>query len=384
MRIAFYSPLASHLELALARGGDPVFLHNLLETLRARGHDVRVVSEFNVRDLWKGRVPKRTVVSEARRIRAEGGKFAPDGWLVYGVSRTYPDLFGWWQRAPRYVLFSAHTWQSKRIPKAWRPPLTFAFKRSLARADAIVATRPASAERLRARGVPQARLLVRTFAAEIPDELPPQEVARQRLGLPAQAPVLLCTTRFTGPQEAKEGKTEMILDLLAMIPSLPESAVLVLVGDGAGRERIEREAADLIAAGRVRIFDPVPSKELSLFHAASDFYAYPHPLDRPWMSVLEAQAHGKPVVTMRKRSGELTVDDGRSGLLANDLVEFRQLAGALAADRGRCEAMGQAARRYVEDNHSMDVRADEIESLLGSPGPGGARRPRTQPSWSAP
>lgn len=364
MRIAFYSPLATHLDLALARGGDPVFLHNLLETFRRRGHDVTVVSSFNVRDLWKGRIPKRKLLAEARSIRAGIRDFRPDGWLVYGMSRTYPDLFGWWQRVPRYVLFSAHTWQSKALPKAWRPPLTFAFRRSLARADAVIATRPPAADRLRARGVPPSRLHVQTFATKVPTDLPSREQARSSLGLPLDARILLCTTRFTGPQEAKEGKTEMILSLLELVPSLPDSTLLVLVGDGAGRPRIEAEAAGLVSAGRVRIFDPVPSDELATFHAASDFYAYPHPLDRPWMSVLEAQAHGRPVVTMRTRSGEVTVDEGKTALLADDIEGFRGLVAELAADPARCDSMGRAAREYIERNHSIDVRAGQIEALL--------------------
>jgi glycosyltransferase involved in cell wall biosynthesis len=150
------------------------------------------------------------------------------------------------------------------------------------------------------------------------------------------------------------------------MPSLPESTLLVLVGDGAGRPRIEAKAAGLASAGRVRIFDPVRSDELAMFHAASDFYAYPHPLDRPWLSVLEAQAHGRPVVTMRTRSGELTVDEGKTALLADDFEGFRRLVAELAADPAHCDSMGRAAREYIERNHSIDVRAGQIEALLAS------------------
>jgi phosphatidyl-myo-inositol dimannoside synthase len=110
----------------------------------------------------------------------------------------------------------------------------------------------------------------------------------------------------------------------------------------------------------------VKSEELALFHGASDFYVYPHPLDRTWLSVLEAQAHGRAVVTMRTQSGEMTVDAGMTGLLANDIHEFRALVAGLLGDRDRCAAMGRAARRYIQRNHAIDVRAEQIEALLAS------------------
>jgi phosphatidylinositol alpha-1,6-mannosyltransferase len=366
MRIAFYSPRSTHMEHALAHGGDPIFLEALFGALRERGHEVEVASRLNVRDLWRRRLPTHRVLSEAIAIKRRMKRFSPNAWLIFNPSPTYPDLFGWWQRAPRYVLFSAHTWQSKRLPKAWRRPLALAFARSLAQADAVVTPRPATAIRLRARGVPPDRLHVHPVATTLPTDIPSQGDARRRFGLPTEAPVMLCTTRFTGPREAKEGKTEMILNLLELMPSLPESAVLVLVGDGPGRARIEAKAASIAPPGRVRIFGPVKSEELALFHGASDFYVYPHPLDRTWLSVLEAQAHGRAVVTMRTQSGEMTVDAGMTGLLANDIHEFRALVAGLLGDRDRCAAMGRAARRYIQRNHAIDVRAEQIEALLAS------------------
>jgi hypothetical protein len=35
VRIAFYSPRSSHLDLELSRGGDPAFLHGLVAALNA-------------------------------------------------------------------------------------------------------------------------------------------------------------------------------------------------------------------------------------------------------------------------------------------------------------------------------------------------------------
>jgi glycosyltransferase involved in cell wall biosynthesis len=365
MRIALHSPRSTYLEPALAHGGDPVFLGALLAALRERGHDVEVVSRTDVRQLWRRRLPARRFVAEAVAVTRRMRRFEPDAWLVYHPSPTYPDLFGWWQRCPRYVVFAAHTWRSKRLPRGWQRLLALAFARSIARADAMIALRPATAERLRAWGAPADRVHVHPHAVAIPRNVPPQDDARRRLGLPLDAAVLLCATRFTGPEdEHRGGKAKMISRLIRLVSALPGSAVLVLVGDGPGRPRIEAEAASLALTGRVRIFGAVPNAELGVFHAASDLYVYPHPDDRTWMSVLESQAHGRPVVTMRTPSGEMTVDDGASGLLADDLEEFREMVSRLVRERERCAAMGREARRFIERTHAIDVRAAQLEALL--------------------
>jgi glycosyltransferase involved in cell wall biosynthesis len=363
LRIAFYSPRASHLDLDLARGGDPIFLHALFDALRARGHEVRVASRLNVHDLWRGRLPLHSFVKEAVAVWREMRRFAPDGWLVYNPSRSYPDLLGWWQRPRRYVLFGAHTWQSARMPGRWRRPLAFAFRRCLRRADKVIATRPATAGRLSRMGVPAERLAVVPHAPRGWSDLPSREDARRRLGLPQGASVALCVSRFAGEEERKQLKTETVLDLVGCVEALPSDVVVVVAGDGPGRKRVE-EAAARAPADRIRLLGPVANDELEWLYAACDFYAYPNPLDRPWLTVLEAQACGRPVVTMRTGSAEVTVDEGGTGLLADDLDEFRDHITTLATNRELCASMGAAARAYFARNHSIEVRAEALERWL--------------------
>lgn len=366
LRIAFYSPRSSHLEPAVAHGGDPIFLGALLGALRARGHDVRVVSRLNVRDLWRGRVSPRRVAREALRVRREMRTFAPDGWLVYNPSRTYPDLFGWWQRPRRYVLLNAHTWQSRRMPARWRRPLEAAFRRSLRRADCVIAFRPATAARLRRYGVAEARLRVLPPGVGVPARLPARDDARRRLGVPAEACVFLVVSRLTGEDEASEQKTEAVLELLQAFRDLPGRPLLLVVGDGAGRARVE-QAVDALGLGeRVVLPGAVAHDDLAWYFAACDVYAYPDLLDRPRLAVLEAQASGRPVVALRSESAELTVQPGHSGLLAADLTEFQAQLAELAGDPARREAMGRAAREYVAARHSVDVRARQVEELLAA------------------
>jgi glycosyltransferase involved in cell wall biosynthesis len=365
MRIAFYSPQTSHLKPGLERGGDPIFLHDLFAELRRRGHEIEVISNLNVRQLWRGDVPARSLFAEAIAVRRKVKEFRPDAWLVYNPSRGHPDLFGWWQRPRRYVLLGASTHQSRRMRQPWCFFLAWSHRRSLRRADWVTAARPKTAERLHRHGVPTERLSVLPPAVAARERVPTQREARGLLDFPLDEPLVLCVSRFT-PLGSTQQKTEIVLQLLASVASLREKPLVVIVGDGPGRAEIEERASQIRPEGRVLLFPAVPNEDLVWFYAACDFYAYPDLIDLPRLSVLEAQACGRPVLTMRTASSELIVSDGCTGVLVRDLVEFRSRLGELVADRARREAMGRAAREYVVTQHSMEVRARQLEGFLES------------------
>jgi glycosyltransferase involved in cell wall biosynthesis len=348
-----------------------VVTKNLIDALTARGHRVEVVSHVDARDFYRGRRTARALVAEALAIRRRMHEFAPDAWLVYGPSVTYPDLFGWWQRPGRYVLYAAHRGKKERLPTRWRGLFVFAHRRSLARADAITVFRSASTLRLeQGRRSPEVHVLPpapRPWAS-----VPSRDEARRRLEVPVAAPVVLCLARF--PKRSKYGKTEMVITLLQHVASLPEDVILLLVGDeGPGRSRVENEIARLGLSRRVRLvgseerarlMGSISNENVPWFYAAADVYAYPHPLDQPWVSLVEAQACGCPVVTMRTQSAEVWIRHDETGLLAADADEFRSHLSALLSDPERRDRMGRAAYENIAAHHSMEHQMDRLEALL--------------------
>jgi glycosyltransferase involved in cell wall biosynthesis len=367
VRIAFYAPRASYLKPGFS--GDLVFVRNLLRGLEERGHELAVVSRLDVRDLLHGRLPFRRLLAEGRSIRRLAKRFAPDAWLVYGASVKHPDLFGWWQRPRRYVLFAAGLGNAERVPRPWRILFRLAHRRSLGEADEVVAYRPKSRDDLHSAGVDDDRLGVLPLAIDPWSDVPSREDARCRLGLPANAPVVLCVSRLPGPKEdGRPWKTEMVLEVVRALAVLPASTVLVVAGDGPGRARVQAEAAELGVAQRARFVGEVPNGELPVYYAACDLFALPDLRDFPWLSVLEAQACGRPVVTTDTRASRLTVAAGRTGLLAANIDEFRAQLRELVQDADRRRRLGEAGPEYVARHHSLGVRLDQIETMLG---PGG-------------
>jgi glycosyltransferase involved in cell wall biosynthesis len=367
VKIALHVPRAAYLEPGIS--GDPIFLDGLISGLRRHGHEIEIVSRVDVRDYWRGRLPARRLVFETISVRRRMRRFSPDAWLVYGASATYPDLFGWWPRPNRYVLLATGIGKPERMPRPWRWLFAKAHRCSLARADTIAVYRPKSRKSLQALGIEDDRICVLPLASPSWDAVPAQSDARRRLGLPLDAPIILSVSRLPPPRaDGRPWKTEMVLELLAAGASLPPKAVLVHVGDGPGRERVENAARELGLDERVRLAGAVEHRDAVWYFAACDFLALPDLRDFPWLAILEAQSCGRPVVTTSTRSAEMTVEAGRTGLLSRDLNEFQTHIAALARDRARCRAMGEAAREYVERTHSMDVRLRQIEELLRNGG----------------
>ena len=70
--------------------------------------------------------------------------------------------------------------------------------------------------------------------------------------------------------------------------------------------------------------------------------------------VLEAMACGKAVVVSAKALGGIQAEKGRDLLVADSPEEFLVCVERLLKNTGRAEAMGKAARRYIEENFSWE------------------------------
>jgi glycosyltransferase involved in cell wall biosynthesis len=377
MRIAFHVPCGKYLELRPGgekeTSGDGMIIANLLEALRKRGHQMQIVSQLDSRNFGLGRLPAWHLVAEAARIRRKMKRFSPDAWLVYHPRVHTPDLFGWWMDPKRYVILKGGSegdrWRLGKMPKLWRKAFSYAYRKSLKRADMIEAVSPRSVRDLQSLGVPEEKIRFLPRAIKPWSLLPCRQEARRVLGLPQEAPIVLCVSRLQlrrGEDDPLPSKTECVLDLMRALQALPSKVLLLVVGDGLGRPKVEEEARRLKLDGRVRLAGRVEHNDVGWYHAACDFFAFPerHESNRAYQSSLEAQACGRPVVLMHNDLSEVTTEPGRTGLLARDLDEFQTHLLALAQDRDRCDEMGRAGEAFIARSFTIDVRARQIEELL--------------------
>ncbi|WP_432562394.1 D-inositol-3-phosphate glycosyltransferase [Kineococcus sp. SYSU DK003] len=181
---------------------------------------------------------------------------------------------------------------------------------------------------------------------------PGRAASRRRLGLPADAEVLLFVGRIQ-PLKAPDLLVRATAELLREQPWRRDRLRVVVLGGPSGSGTAHPESlADLVTAlgldDVVRLSPPTPRAELADHYRAADLVAVPSYNESFGLVALEAQACGTPVVAASVGGLRTAVETGTTGLLVPD-HDPRTWARALADlldDPARRATMGvRAARR---------------------------------------
>ncbi|MDP1565910.1 MAG: glycosyltransferase family 4 protein [Polaromonas sp.] len=181
--------------------------------------------------------------------------------------------------------------------------------------------------------------------------------ARQELGLPAEGLCLL----FVGNDYRKKGLTT----LLQVLAELPAQVVLAVVGNPAHIPEFRRQAESLGLAPRVFFLGPL--QDVSPAYRAADALVHPTLEDTFAMVVLEAMAHGLPVVVSNAAycgiSGLLT--HGVNALLVDEPRSMQALGsvvGQVCGDADLRRELGEQARVFAQGYGWGDI-ARQQEAL---------------------
>lgn len=147
----------------------------------------------------------------------------------------------------------------------------------------------------------------------------PSAQARGRLGLPADAVVLLFAGRLQ-PHKAPDVLVRAAAELVAGDQQLRDRLVVVVVGAASGTgsrepERLRALAGRLGLADAVRFVPPAAQPTLADYYRAADVCVVPSYSESFGLVALEAQACGTPVVAAAVGGLTTAVRDGASGVL---------------------------------------------------------------------
>jgi D-inositol-3-phosphate glycosyltransferase len=147
----------------------------------------------------------------------------------------------------------------------------------------------------------------------------PADAARARLGIPADAALLLFVGRIQ-PLKAPDVLLRATAELLARDPSRRSRLLVAVVGGPSGTglehpEAMEQLATSLGIADVVRFVRPAPRDELVDWYAAASLVCVPSYNESFGLVAVEAQAVGTPVVAAAVGGLTTAVRDGHSGLL---------------------------------------------------------------------
>jgi glycosyltransferase involved in cell wall biosynthesis/thymidylate kinase len=144
-----------------------------------------------------------------------------------------------------------------------------------------------------------------------------------------------------------------------------------IVGHGKQRRRLERLAANLGIAGRVRFHGRVPRKEVFRLLGACQVLLHPALYESGGWACVESMAAGRPVICLDLAgpATHVTSDTGIKCRARSPEDTISQMASAmrrLAGDRALLAAMGRAARERVMQHYLVEQRLAYFSCCYGA------------------
>ena len=287
------------------------------------------------------------------------------GWfdwrLPARLDRRHYDLL--WTRDPLAVLSSVRAGRDV-VFETYRPDFASAARFSLWRRACLTSPRlrglivhsQLAADAFVAAGFPSSRCRVvhNGFAPSVMEPRLDRRSARARLGLPAEAPLVV----YAGHVGRKKG-TDTLVRMAAALQGV--RIVLLGVEPGSTEAREIGAMAERLGAGGLMLKPRVPLAEVPAYLYAADCLVIPptnEPLARFGRTVLPMKifmylAAGRPILAPRLPDIEEVLADGRTARLVppGDGTEAAAVLASLLADRGLQEHLSAhalaAAGRYT-------------------------------------
>jgi glycosyltransferase involved in cell wall biosynthesis len=256
-----------------------------------------------------------------------------------------------------------------RLPRGWQrlttygldPPLVALERVAVRRAQRVLVLSEFSRSLLRSDHPSVAESAIRVPGGVDVEVFSPgdgRDAARERLGLPADRPLLLTVRRLAERMGLEE--------LLQAVKELgPEGPMLAVVGSGVLESKLRRLSASLGLEGQVRFVGQAGDDELPDWYRAASLFVLPTIAYEGFgMATVESLACGTPVVgTAVGATAELLTP--LEPRLVAESAEPRVLAEAI--ERGLALADGglrERARAYALERYSWDSVSEEWEAAL--------------------
>jgi glycosyltransferase involved in cell wall biosynthesis len=238
-----------------------------------------------------------------------------------------------------------------------------AIETILARAtDRLIAVSPEVRDELVSLGVaPRKKFSVVRLGIELEPRVSfggdPAEV-RRRHGIAQHKFVVGWFGRMTAVK-----RTDDLLTTLAGVRERGIDALLVLVGDGDDRGRLEQRAHDLGLA-RSCLFLGY-QEDVAPWYAVCDAVVLTSASEGTPVTIIEALAAGRAVVATRVGGVPDVVDEGETGFMVHrgDTHALAERLEILARDPARRIAMGAAGRDRVLRRYAVDRLVDDVDAL---------------------
>ena len=197
---------------------------------------------------------------------------------------------------------------------------------------------------------------------------------REALRVPPAAFVMMTASRL-----AAWKRVDRAIRALRKVRSWVPEAMLLVVGDGEERQRLEALARSLGVGDAVRFAGAVPQADVVRYMRAADVFLATADLSNVGNPLLEAMACGMCIVAVDagdtrtiivdNRTGRLVDNSQRSGFVKPMEERLGELLVSLAADRPARERLGEGAAAYAREHfwtwdERMRAEIEAVEALI--------------------
>ena len=181
---------------------------------------------------------------------------------------------------------------------------------------------------------------------------------RRQEGFAPEAVLFVCVARL-----ALQKNHVLLLRAFAQGSASDPRAHLVLVGGGKLGPELEQEADALGLGGRVRFLGT--RSDVPEILGAADIFVLSSDYEGSPLSIMEAMAAGKPVISTAVGGVSELVENGRSGLLVprGNLTALAEAMNSLVENHKAREAMGRASLKLATERFDARIMTRAYEEL---------------------
>ena len=252
---------------------------------------------------------------------------------------------------------------SKRFKK-WLYDVAFGYK-ILKNASRVIALNRFEAEQYRLMGVPLEKIAIIPNGIDLSEyaDLPTKGCFKRKFGIPEEKKVIL----YLGRIHRIKGLDILLRAYAYLVKEMDfRGAVLVVAGPDDGYLNGARAlACRLGVSGSVLFTGPLYGRDKREAYVDSEVYILPSRYETFPMSLLEAYACGKPVITSNVGGLKDLVIDGETGLIfeAGNFKQLSENISQILNNEWKSEEMGCAGRSFIEENFKMEKVVSKLEKV---------------------
>jgi glycosyltransferase involved in cell wall biosynthesis len=326
--------------------GDRLIARNWVTLLEAMGHDVEIVS--NLRS-WNRHGFDSDLETEAQRELSRLKDKKWDCWFTYHNYPKAPDLLG--PECAKNLSIPYYVIEASLGDKYRDGPWKVGYKKTYAALNAAQKIISHSQKDhhclMKIKSLKNKCVYVKPFI-----EVPPLQPYLQQ-----NIPTLL-SVGMMRPKKLKSFK--LISEILTEMLHLPWQ--LWIIGDGEERKQVESYFTDF-PKQRIKFLGKIDHENIGNYYRQANCLLWPAIDEAIGMTILEAGAHGCPVVAFDSNEVSRIIQHGVSGYIANNIDEYKEYLEKTMKQ----STLRRSCYDYVKSNHSLEFSKKQIEANIATP-----------------